>query len=130
MAKSIAAADRHGAGGVESSTSCSEGKQEKTDYSALGGASKPTLHSDTLPPTRPHLLTVPHPTDQAYSNHHILFPGLHWLVQTPESMGAITSHSIMQNTFNLISKVTRVCNSLNNIKSPKFKVSTEIHAIS
>ena len=27
-------------------------------------------HSDTLPPTRLHLLTVPLPMDQVYSNHH------------------------------------------------------------
>jgi len=31
-------------------------------------------HSDTLPPTRPHLLTVTVPKGQAYSNHHILLP--------------------------------------------------------
>jgi hypothetical protein len=27
-------------------------------------------NSDTLPPTRPQLLTIPHPVGQAYSNHH------------------------------------------------------------
>lgn len=39
--------------------------------STLGGAwiqetSKPGPHSDTLPPTRPHLLIVPFPMGQAF----------------------------------------------------------------
>jgi hypothetical protein len=35
--------------------------------------SPPHTHSDTLPPTRPHLLTVPLPMGQAYLNHHKMF---------------------------------------------------------
>jgi hypothetical protein len=30
-------------------------------------------HSDTLPPTRHYLLTVPLSTDQLYSNHHTYY---------------------------------------------------------
>jgi len=86
-------AGRHGAGGAESSTSCSEGIQEETakrrltchtGQSLSTETSKPTPHSDTLPlpPIRPLLLIVPHPMGQTfkhmshgvggqtYSNHH------------------------------------------------------------
>ena len=48
----------HGAGGVESSISCSESKQEKTDFQAAKlRVLKPTPTNDT-PPTGPHLLIV------------------------------------------------------------------------
>jgi hypothetical protein len=59
---------RHGTGGVESSTSCSECKQEKTVASRhLGGRSQSpfaqqqtSFNNATTPiPTRPHLLIVP-----------------------------------------------------------------------
>jgi hypothetical protein len=43
---------RHGAGGAESSTYCSEDKQEKTG--------KAHVHNDILPPTRPHLFPQGH----------------------------------------------------------------------
>ena len=49
---------KHGAGGAESSTSCSKSKQEKTDFQAAKMRFlKPTL-TETLPPIRPHLLIV------------------------------------------------------------------------
>jgi hypothetical protein len=41
-------------------------------------------------------------------------------------MGAILKHSIMQNAFSLTLKVLIVYSSLNNVKSPKFKASSEI----
>jgi hypothetical protein len=45
--------------------------KEQTNFSSLGEASMhPHPHSDTLPPTRPHFLTVPLPMGQAYSNYH------------------------------------------------------------
>jgi hypothetical protein len=72
-------------------------------------------HSDTLPPIRPHLLLVLLPTGQAYSNHHIPLPGPHRLIQTHESVAAMPSHSIMQNTFSPTSKVPVVYHSLSSI---------------
>jgi hypothetical protein len=41
--------------------------------------------------------------------------------------GAILKHSIMKNAFSPTFKVLIVYSSLNNVKSPKFKVSSEIH---
>jgi hypothetical protein len=69
-------AGRHGTRRAESSTSWPEGNQKETVFheqkgvsSTLGrawalGALKACLHSDTLPPTRPHLLLQGH----TYSN--------------------------------------------------------------
>jgi hypothetical protein len=42
-------------------------------------------------------------------------PGPHRLVQAHETIGAIPSHSIMQNTFSPTSKVFIVYHSLNNV---------------
>ena len=42
-------------------------------------------------------------------------------------MGTIPKHSIMQNIFSPTSKVPIDYSSLNNVKSPKFKVSSEIY---
>jgi hypothetical protein len=130
---------RNGAGeGAESSTSWLKGSQEKTPLCrqpgteslfCTGGTLKKPSKPATAIPIRPHLVTVPLSMSQAYTNHHIPLPGLHRFVQKHESMGAIPSHSIMQNTFSLTSKVPIVYNSLNNVKSPKFKVSSEIHVI-
>jgi hypothetical protein len=50
---------------------------------------KACLQSDTLPPIRPHLLIVPFPVGQEYSNHHIPLHGPHRLVQIHASMVAI-----------------------------------------
>jgi hypothetical protein len=47
----------HGAGGAESSTSSSESCKQNTDFQA---ARKAHSHSDTLTPTRPHLLQQGH----------------------------------------------------------------------
>jgi hypothetical protein len=43
--------------------------------------------------------------------------------------GDILKHSIMQNAFSPTFKVLIVYSSINNVKSPKFKVSSEIHPI-
>jgi hypothetical protein len=53
---------RHGAGGAERSTSCSEGKQEKTNFQEARRklALKTHPYSDTLPLTKPHLLQEGH----------------------------------------------------------------------
>jgi hypothetical protein len=75
--------------------------------------------SDTLPPTRPDLLTIPFPMGQVYLNHYILLSGFHSLIQTHESMGAILKHSTMQNTFSPIPELTIVYRRVNNVKSPK-----------
>ena len=50
------------------------------------------------------------------------------LFKKNESMGAILKHSIMQNAFSTTLKVLIVYSSCNNVKSPKFKVSSEIHS--
>ena len=81
-------------------------------------------HSDTLPP-RPHLI-VPLPGMSIYK---LSCSGTHRLVQTHESVGAVTKHGIMQNTFSPNSKAPTVYSSLNNVKSPKFEVPSEIHPI-
>jgi hypothetical protein len=65
---------KHGAGeGAESSTSCSEGEDcllhTGWSLSIVGDLQSPP-YSDTFPPTKPHILTVSLPMDQAYSNHH------------------------------------------------------------
>jgi hypothetical protein len=54
---------RPGAGkGAESSTSCSESKQEKNGYlEATKKISESPTHSDTPTPTKPYLLIVPLP---------------------------------------------------------------------
>jgi hypothetical protein len=57
---------------------------------------------------------------QAYSNHHIPYPGPHGLAQVYGSMGVIPSHSIMSNAFSLTSKVLMVYHSVN--KFLKFQV--------
>jgi hypothetical protein len=85
-------------------------------------------HSNTPTPTGPHLLIMSLPGLGIYK-HHIPLPGSHRLVQTYESMGAIPKHSIIQNKFSLISKVPIVYSSLNNVKSPKFNISSEIHPV-
>ena len=54
----------HGAGGAQSSTFSSEGKLDSWEESL-----KAYSHSDTLPPTRPHLLIV-RSLGQVYSHHH------------------------------------------------------------
>ena len=46
-----------------------------------------------------------------------------------ESMVVIHSYSIMQNISNPTSKALIVYSSLNNVKIPKFKVSSKIHAV-
>ena len=57
----------HGAGGSESSTSCSKGKQEKTGFqSARMRLLKLTAHSDTPIPTKPYLLILPLPGSSIY----------------------------------------------------------------
>jgi hypothetical protein len=76
---------RHGAGGGANSTFCSEGNQKTGILRQLGGRPLPkwvepehrrrppeptSTVTDTPPPTRPHLLTVPFPMGQAYSNYH------------------------------------------------------------
>ena len=43
--------------------------------------------------------------------------------------GAMQKHSIMQKTFSLTSKLPIVYSSLNNFKTPKFKVSSDSHPI-
>jgi hypothetical protein len=55
---------------VESSTSRSEGSRKREPYWIRFELLKPL--SDTLPPTRPHLLIVPLPGEGGhfYSNHH------------------------------------------------------------
>ena len=80
---------RHAAGGAESSTSCSEGCQEKTGFQAARmRVSKPT-------PTVTHLLQQGYISQycqslsEAYTNHHIPLSVSHRLVQTHDSMGAI-----------------------------------------
>jgi hypothetical protein len=46
----------------------------RNNSSLLGRAFKAHPHSDTLPPRRSNLLTVPLPMGEGYSNHHT------WLV--------------------------------------------------
>ena len=100
----------------------------------LGWGSYTHTHSDTPIPTRSHLFQQGHTFRwchslvHRYTNHHILLPGSHRLVQKHESMGAILKHSIMQNAFSPTFKVLIVYSSRNNVKSPKFKVSSEIHS--
>ena len=100
----------------------------------LGWGSYTHTHSDTPIPTRSHLFQQGHTFRwchslvQGYTNHHIPLPGPHRLVQKHESMGAILKHSIMQNAFSPTFKVLIVYSSRNNVKSPKFKVSSEIHS--
>jgi hypothetical protein len=52
----------------------SSGNQEEqlfyTGLSLSTGGLKACLHNDKLPPTRPHLLIVPLPMGQGYSNDH------------------------------------------------------------
>ena len=62
---------RHGVGGAEGSTSCTEGKQKGfRDSEKKGLIAHP--HSDTLSPTRPHHLIVSLP-GPIILNHHMGF---------------------------------------------------------
>jgi hypothetical protein len=62
---------RNDNGGTESSTSCSEGKQEDCHPQAAKKKLSQSLpHSDTLPPTRPHLLIVPLPGPSIFKLSH------------------------------------------------------------
>ena len=71
---------------------------------------------------------VPLPGPRIYKPSHSI-PCPHRLVQKHESMGAILKLSIMQNAFSPTFKVLIVYSSLNNVKSPKFKVSSEIYLV-
>jgi hypothetical protein len=58
---------RHGAGGAESSTSSSEGRQMTGFMAArIRKDLKGHTHTDMLPPTRPHLLILPFPGPSIY----------------------------------------------------------------
>jgi len=119
---------RRGARRAESSTSSSEGYKWKTDFQAarMGSYSPyPQWHTYSNKATAPNSAT---PWAGIYKPSHST-PWPHWLVQTHESIEAIPKHTIMQNTFSPTFKVPIVCSSLNNVKSPKFKVSSEIHPI-
>ena len=101
----------------------------------LGGGSQspsPQWHSSsneaTPTPIKLHILIVPLLGPSIFKPTQST-PWSHRLVQTHESMGAIPKHSIMQNIFSSTSKFRVVYSNLNNVESPKFKVSSEIHTL-
>jgi hypothetical protein len=93
----------------------------------LGGGSQSLLllqrHTSSKKAAPPNCAT----SRPSVFKHNILLPGSHRLVKTHESMWNTPSHSIMKNAFSPISKVPIVYSSLNDVKSTKHEVSSEIH---
>jgi hypothetical protein len=101
----------------------------------LGGGSQnpsPQWHSSsneaTPTPIKLHILIVPLLGPSIFKPTQST-PWSHRLVQTHESVGAIPKHSIMQNTLSPTSKDPIVYHSLNNVKIPMLKLSSEVHLI-
>jgi hypothetical protein len=113
---------RHGAGRTQCSTSSFKAASGRLPSSQLGWGSyrpHPQWHTYSKRATPSNSATPWAEHIQTITFHFLTSIGLSKHVNL---WGAITKHSTMQNTFSPISKVPIVYSSLNNVKSPKFKV--------